>query len=82
MYYQYSARVRAVVFQDGNGPTRPVFGPGPMALRPILGVMGRPIFPRCCGLDGPLDIMGRPKYFSIIQTMYTINTFRKDKIQD
>ena len=70
MYYQYSARVRAVVFQDGNGPTRPVFGPGPMALRPILGVMGRPIFPRCYGLDGLLGIMGRPKYFFFIILNY------------
>ena len=53
-------------FKMGMGRPGPVFGPGPMALRPILGVMGRPIFPRCYGLDGPLGIMGRPKYFFII----------------
>ena len=33
---------------------------------PIIGVMGRPISPRCYGLNDPLGIMGRPKYFSII----------------
>ena len=51
--------------QDGNGPTRPWpgLGPGPMASRPILGVMDRSIFSRCYGFDGPLGIMGRPKYF-------------------
>ena len=45
---------------DRSGPG---LGPGPMALRPILGVMGRPIFPICYVLDRPLGIMGRPKYF-------------------
>ena len=48
---------------DRSGPG---LGPGPMALRPILGVMGRLISPKCYGLDGPFGIMGRPKYFSII----------------
>jgi len=48
------------------GRPGPGLEPGLMASRPILGVMGRPISPRCYGLDGPLDIMGRPKYFSII----------------
>ena len=50
----------------GMGQPGPGLGPGPMASRPILGVMGRPISSRCYGLDGPLCIMGRPKYFSII----------------
>ena len=50
----------------GMGRPGPGLGPGPMASRPILGVMGRPISPRCYGIDGPLGIMGRPKYFSII----------------
>ena len=55
--------------QDGNvgmGRSGPGLGPGPMASRPILGVMSRPISPRCYGLDGPLGIIGRPKYFFII----------------
>ena len=68
--------------KKGMGQPGPSLGPDPMASRPILRVMGRPISPICYGLDGPFGIMGRPKYFSIIQTMYTINTFRKDKIQD
>ena len=48
------------------GRPGPGLGPGPMASRPILRVMGRPISPRCYVFDGPLGIMGRPKYFFII----------------
>ena len=50
----------------GMGRPGPGLGPGPMALRPILEVMSRPIFPRWYGLEGSLGIMGRPKYFFII----------------
>ena len=50
----------------GMGRLGPGLGPGAMASRPILGVMGRPISLRCYDFDGPLGIMGRPKYFSII----------------
>ena len=56
-----SPRIKMGMAQPG-----PSLGPGPMASRPILGVMGRLISPKCYGLDGPFGIMGRPKYFSII----------------
>ena len=62
----YLTSTRLIGAQDGMGRPGPSFGPGPMASIPILGVMGRPISPSCYGLDGPLGIMGRPKYFSII----------------
>ena len=50
----------------GMGRPGPSLEPGPMTSSLILGVMGLPISPRCYSLDGPLGIMGRPKYFSII----------------
>jgi len=59
-------RIHPAKLKMGMGRPGPGLGPGPMASRPIPGVMGRPISPRCYGLDGPLGIMGRPKYFSII----------------
>ena len=58
--------VAVVQFKMGMGRPGPGLVPGPMASRPILGVMRRSISPRCYGLDGPLGIMDRPKYFSII----------------
>ena len=52
--------------KKGMGQPGPSLGPDPMASRPILRVMDRPISPICYGLDGPFGIMGRPKYFYII----------------
>ena len=50
----------------GMGRPDSGLGPGSMASRLILEVMGRPISPKYYGLNGSLDIMGRSKYFSII----------------
>ena len=58
----------------------PGLGPGPVASRPILGDMGRPISPKDHGLIGPMGSMGQPKYFLLSWDMSTINTSREDKI--
>ena len=50
----------------GMGRPDSGLGPGSMASRPILEVIGRPISPKCYGFDGPFDIRGRHKYFFII----------------
>ena len=48
------------------GRSGPGLGPGPMALRPILGVMGRPIFSRCYGLMAHWILWVDPNIFFII----------------
>jgi len=64
------------------GRAGPSLGPGPMASMPIPGVMDRPISPKCYGFDGPLGIMSRPKYFSIILNHEYYEHFLKNKIQN
>ena len=49
----------------GMGRPGPGLASGSMTSRPILGVMGRPISPKYYGLDDPLGIMSRSKYFFI-----------------
>ena len=51
--------------QDGNGPNL-ALDPALCPRGQFLRVMGRPISSKCYGFDGPLSIMGRLKYFSII----------------
>ena len=46
----------------GMGRPGPDLGPGPVALRPILELMGRPISPRCYGLD---SLLGRTVNMSV-----------------
>ena len=62
-WFTGSANLLWLLVKMGMGRPGPSLGSGPMASSPILGVMGRPIFLKCYGLNGPLGIMGRPKYF-------------------
>ena len=53
-------------FKMGIGRPGSGLGPSPMASRPILGVMGRPIFSRCYGLMAHWILWVDPNIFFII----------------